>query len=521
MKILYVPVKGWPPLVWLAVCKKYDSSITVYTGERIEKADDWFCEAVWAGSYELGDFDLTDIIAGSGGRVRDGKIVLVSAGNTVDRLNSLEKEDSVLVSNSLTCLLSSLDATVPVAETKYTEDLTSIGKGIREYKAELNTSAGLVKLTYFDNLLWDGQVLKRIEKPFGNEKFDDFNSYREYLDENMRNISGNAMSDQRKFPYSLLGALSSGYDSVACAVLGKPHGLEEAITSSFARRKQDDSGKPIAPYIGLNCIELSRDAWRSLTLPEPLFISGDGGGNDMFIAGAASHLRGRVLLSGYNGDTMWGKNKNLSEDIIRNAHAGLSLTEYRLRVGFINCAIPFWGARRVREVCKISRSDEMRHWDVPGNYSRPISRRIVEEAGVPRELFGMKKKGAAHAFRKQKIFLTPASRKSYIAWLKNHRDVFADSNGRSLAIFPTLDRVYSESVCFADSVATEFLNWTQDKPFIWQANRLSILRKLSRLSDSFIKEPLLGSRYLLEWRNYLFPWAIEQAKKSVPSPFRD
>ena len=37
----------------------------------------------------------------------------------------------------------------------------------------------------------------------------------------------------------------------------------------------------------------------------------------------------------------------------------------------------------------------MEPWRVHTNYDRPIPRRIAEEAGVPRELFGNKKRAAA------------------------------------------------------------------------------------------------------------------------------
>jgi hypothetical protein len=58
----------------------------------------------------------------------------------------------------------------------------------------------------------------------------------------------------------------------------------------------------------------------------------------------------------------------------------------------------------------------MRPWDVPGDYSRPICRRIAETAGVPREVFGIKKRAGSLNERA----LTDASRRDYLAWLKRH-----------------------------------------------------------------------------------------------------
>src|SRR2546426_6038614 len=47
--------------------------------------------------------------------------------------------------------------------------------------------------------------------------------------------------------------------------------------------------------------------------------------------------------------------------------------------------------RSIAETQRISRSREMAPWDVDAGYSRPICRRILETAGVPREAFGDRK----------------------------------------------------------------------------------------------------------------------------------
>jgi hypothetical protein len=71
--------------------------------------------------------------------------------------------------------------------------------------------------------------------------------------------------------------------------------------------------------------------------------------------------------------------------------SGSGLAEIRLHAGFINAAIPFIGARRTESIRRISQGDDMRPWSIGGNYDRPIPRRICEEAGLPRNAFGMQK----------------------------------------------------------------------------------------------------------------------------------
>src|SRR5690349_24391142 len=110
MRFEYLHERDWPAQAWLAEC--HPDHVLVRHGGRVEARPDWFCEAVWDGPFEQGDFDLTDVVAGSGGRMRDGRVVFVPTGATTDRLHSIRvpaaaggTRGRVLVSNSLPCLL--------------------------------------------------------------------------------------------------------------------------------------------------------------------------------------------------------------------------------------------------------------------------------------------------------------------------------------------------------------------------------------------------------------------------------
>ncbi len=53
-------------------------------GGRVEVAEDFFCEAVWAGAYTVAAFDQTDLVFGSGGRPwRDKKAVRLRCASIV------------------------------------------------------------------------------------------------------------------------------------------------------------------------------------------------------------------------------------------------------------------------------------------------------------------------------------------------------------------------------------------------------------------------------------------------------
>jgi hypothetical protein len=128
------------------------------------------------------------------------------------------------------------------------------------------------------------------------------------------------------------------------------------------------------------------------------------------------------MLTGFHGDKIWGKSPYSRDSLLphpeikRGDPSGLTMTEFRLSAGFINCPVPFWGARRIHEVVAISRHPSMKPWDVPGYYSRPICRRIVETAGVPREVFGIAKRAGSVTER----VLTEASKRDYLAWCARH-----------------------------------------------------------------------------------------------------
>jgi len=421
MTLRYVPKGHWPALAWLAELREGSSEVVVRHGPGVESRDEWFCEAVWDGEFDRGEFDATDIVAGSGGRLRGKTLVLVSSGSTVDRLQSTCDKGVWLVSNSLACLLAVSRHRFAPEYRHYHRDFLSIIKGIRKYRAVLPTEQGRVRFTYFDNLHWDGQSLTTIEKPGAERRFERFAEYRAFLESSLSRMAGNMGSSKRARRYEFLATLSTGYDSPTVTALAKPFGLERVVC--FHREGNlRDRGSSIAPYLGVEPVLVPVDAWRDLDRPEIPFIAADSFGEEVHHRSAEGGLRAKVLLSGYHGDKVWDKhNRYVGEDLVRGDVSGMSLTEYRLQAGFIHCAVPFLGARSAADLKAISNSPEMSPWDVGGDYTRPICRRIVEEAGVPRTSFGTSKSFASRWHFASREFLTESSREDYLAWLSRHR----------------------------------------------------------------------------------------------------
>ncbi|MGH7528981.1 MAG: hypothetical protein ACREMN_01220 [Gemmatimonadales bacterium] len=481
-------VDVWPPLAWLARCRSGADTVEVQHGARVEVAPRWFCEAVWDGPYAAGDFDRTDLVCGSGGRLRDGAVTFVSAGNTVDRLQLLSRDGEHWISNSLACLLAAVGGAVDPAYPHYFRDFSSIRHGLTRYAPHLATSAGTVRLIYFDNVTWDGAGVAVTPKPPLRRDFGMYERYRGFLDDALRRVVDNGRAAGRRHPLRLLGTISSGYDSPMVAVLGRAVGLRDVVSFDHGVGANSDSGQEIADRLGLTVTVIPRDAWRRETLPEVPFIAADAKGEDVFLKGAEALLGGSLLLTGHYGGKIWSKETtDMGPDVARHDQSGLSLTEYRLRAGFIHCAVPFFGTRQAGDLSQLSRSPALARWDIGGRYSKPIARRVVEEAGVPRGAFGMRKKASSVLFFHATSFLTPAALADYVPWLERH------VAGRRPP--PAWDRAVRGGVARAARLIASTV------PRAGRAGEL-LFRAARRAAGWADREPLF---------TWVFPWAMERA----------
>ncbi len=505
LRFEFVPIPQWPVLAWLARCRTGSDVVTVFHGPHVECTRDWFCEAAWAGPYGDGGFDQTDIVAGSGGRIRGNQIVFVSPGSTVDRLQSLQTPDGHWVSNSLACLLEATGTPIDPASGRYYWFFRTVVAGLKKYARRFPTERGNVQLTYFDNLVWDGRALTVVPKPGLGKDFSTFDRYATFLRTSMRDLAENGASPLRAHPYQLLSTASSGYDSPTVTVLAKEAGAREVLCFDQARRGMDDSGEPLARVLGMTPVIFERHAWMSSPLPEPAFMAADAHGGDVFFRGAEPLLKGKILLTGYHGDKIWDLHTTkTSPDIVRGDQSGLSVTEYRLTIGMLHAPVSFWGVRQIADVCAISHSDEMKPWDVGHDYSRPICRRIVESAGVPREMFGIEKKATWVIMIRMKQFLSPASMDNYLEWLAENRGAWL----RKGRIPPIRDRRLDMMEVRLRNLASAS---AADSVPAWRLNAMratGLARVAWRLAD--------GPTYL---RRGLYGWAMEHLRASYRLPY--
>ena len=505
--IRYHMIEHWPPLAWVAECCSERRGVSVYHGCRVETRGDWFCEAVWPGDFEAGDFDRHEVVFGSGGRLRERVMTFVSSAATVDRLQLAEKDGALVVSNSLPCLLEYIDADVDPSYSHYYGDFRTVIRGIKEYKSEIGTTQGAVELVYYYNISWNGNGWWIELKKQGDDQFFDYHDYVQYIESVVRGIGINMSANGRRYPYRPLGTISAGYDSPAVATIAaREIGLREVLTFTQARGGEDDSGTAIADCLGLTTIEVDRDAWRAIPGASVPHLACNAYGEDVHYAAAEESLKGRVLFTGHTGDRAWGKEPagGLNPDLPRGDPVGLSLSEARLWYGALHCPVPFMGIRRIEQLFRITHSEDMQPWDHGGDYSRPIPRRLVEEAGVPRALFGQSKLASAVVlWRRDEAFLPERELDDLRAWISEHEDSWIRQGLRS-----PLQKKRTEKL-----LTTLMLPY---RPIHSLASRIPGLKPYSarvRQLDPVLKpDPLFTA---------LFPWALAHAKRRYRGEMAD
>jgi hypothetical protein len=425
LEFSYELASSWPRLAWAAVCENGSSSIQVIHGPAVDRRENWFCEAVWDGPFSEGNLDQTDVVFGSGARCRPDGVTFVSSTATVDRLQVSVRGNRTFVSNSLPCLLAVTGARLNPGFRGYADLFLSVTRGLDDVLDLPIDGGGIIQFAYRTNLRWNGRQLHRVPKFAEPRNFSSFHDYVGFQRAALQRIAENMASPQRRRAYSWLGTISRGYDSPACALLAREAGLRHVITIDQSRPGVVDDGSGIALALGLTCIVVGRLAWTSQELVEPLFLVADGQGKEIPVAGAVAELDHAVLVTGHGGDTAWSLEAPYHKYANPGTYSGMSMAEYRLHVGFIHMPCPFIGWNQLSDVVKLSRSNEMTAWNVGGTYNRPICRRLLEEAGVPRGSFAVSKTGASVRFVRGEDAWSKKGQRAFLAWLRTRPSGYA------------------------------------------------------------------------------------------------
>ncbi|WP_395018330.1 hypothetical protein [Dongia sp.] len=406
MKLNAQVSEALPPLAWLLEIDGRPERHRLICGGSVCRSDHAFFEGAWPGSLAAMDFAEKADAFGSGGVLGAAGWTIVPPSHTLESVFTCHDGAKLFVSNSLPFLLAHRGDALDPAFLDYHRVFFDILGGLEHSPIRFpSLRAREIRGYYFENLAVGPDLEIAVRRKPQAPGFAAFADYRAHLARVVEATLDNARDPARPHPYRPLATISQGYDSPACAALAREAGCREAVTHGHARRAfgivDSDSGEPIAKALDMAITVTDRRFYlqqEELETPEAEFFCHGLEGSDVNYLAFTPQIGQRVLFTGCHGDTMWEKQKVPSAVIKRGDLDGGSLGEYRRRMDFIHLPLPYVGALQHRDVVAISNSKEMTPYSVGGDYDRPIARRILEEAGVPRGAFGQAKKATTLSF---------------------------------------------------------------------------------------------------------------------------
>ncbi|MBU5294117.1 hypothetical protein FYJ27_11640 [Anaerosalibacter bizertensis] len=405
MNFIYHIYNELPKLSWCAILEKDKEDIDIYCGLWVETFDDFFVEGSWDDKFEKGNFNESTFFMGSGAKIDNDKIIFSTPNHTLERLHIIRDNDKIFVSNSLAFVLEAANKKLDIEYIGYEKDFASILKGINDYKSKIPLEDGrYVELYYYCNIVCNNKLNIKKEKKNQRKDFINFDDYYSSLKNCLKMLKENSNCAKRKVRYGVVTTISKGYDSSACAALGKEIGCNTAVTLNRPKKYEKDDGTDIAKMLGYENIiaKNANDYMERTDFIEAEFLSSGELGTGIVFSSFEKEYKKNLVLTGVNGDLFWGRHNELVNREIKYENeniASTTLYENRLRVGYINVPVPFYGALNWPSIYKISNSEEMEKWSIGGKYDKPIPRRILEENGVPRSAFGNTKSGAGFNYQ--------------------------------------------------------------------------------------------------------------------------
>lgn len=437
MRFEFIPSPRLPRLAWWARLSRGGSAVELRHGPWVETRGDWFAEAAWDGPFSRSGFESATHLTGTGGRTDGDAIRFCSPTTMLDRIASIRVGDVLCVSNSIPCLLAiTHDAPDPSHPHYFWDLVEALREGIRRPNRELPTLEGraITLHDYGDMIVSPDLSWRRAEKPRPPEPRS-FETFAQQLTGVVARVTANANDPARSAKrLRPVATLSLGYDANAIAVCLRALGANEAITFAQAPGEPNDDGGEIGKRLGFDVTRYDRWGFRRLDgAPEAEFAACPPGA-DVVMAVCERQLEGTLLATGRHGDVLLSTDPGVTLPDLLEPGArylgGSTLTEFRLRVGFQQFA-PFYGfAIHAPAIGEISRSEAMRPWSVLGGYDRPIARRLVEQAGVPREWFGMKKIAGANAWPLGFEQMSPGGAADFRAFLDEFEGASAPAEAR-------------------------------------------------------------------------------------------
>ncbi|MCA8959805.1 MAG: hypothetical protein KDC38_04805 [Planctomycetes bacterium] len=417
-----------PRLAWCLILTRGSDEAVVHHGPWVATGDGFLVDGVWDAEFAAGDFDRSSLFCGTGARVRGDRWVVSAPCHPFERLHAISVDDRLIVSPSLSFALEASGRRLSFDFVPYQTQLLHLVTSIAHNVGSAPLADGAtVRLFHYRNLEIDRDLSIRVVAKSEPTPPTDYADYERFMIESLRALAENAADPSRGQRFEPLTTVSSGYDSTACAALSTELGGTHALTIRTARSDDTDSGAPVARALGLEVTEFERDTYKGKSgFPEAEFVACGDLGQDLVMLAFEEALPGKMLLTGFHGDTVWGRKPRggAVHDLRRPDAAGCSLSEYRARVGFLHVPVPCLGGVHLPEICAISNAPEMAPWTLGTRYDRPIPRRLAEERGVGRELFGQDKKAITVLLNADEVLreiMGPDSSRAFQAYYEAHR----------------------------------------------------------------------------------------------------
>jgi hypothetical protein len=408
-----------PQLSW--ICDIVGDNYNFTVGSAVEISERFIFEGTWDGDFNSGKIRESEFAFGSGAVIDRNRITFIPPKHTLEGLYILvdKKRKRTGVSNSL-CFLTKMmnvglngDFFKKLSQALNNAINVASERGIDTYTQRVvETKEYILYRMLFYNFSVNSLGTIKLQLILPRLYFNSFNSYTEFLKEKIKKIVENSTSPYRKITYHPISTLTKGYDSPTVSLLAKGSGCNEALTLDVVIMGIDDSGTEIGKVIGFNVYSykhimaqysdndsmvenLRVEFENELQHIASEFIATGGVGDDVAFYPFQDKLRKRLFLTGSLGDSVWNKQTKLRPGIPSAVPFMKSITEYRLRVGFLFFPVPYLGGRFPAAIVRISNSDELRRYSNGSDYDRPICRRIIEEAGIPGDWFGVRKNATA------------------------------------------------------------------------------------------------------------------------------
>lgn len=358
-----------------------------------------------------------------------GGIKIFTPTHLQESVFAIRVGNKLYVSNSLTFALVSSKSELQTSYKQYTFDMGSILYGLTSKIVKMSPLANGRYLRYIRCCIAEIDDELNIHESIRHTglSFRDFNDYKGKVLEILKAIKENATDTMRKVPYGMIGTISRGYDAPSACVFAKEIGCDEVFT--FVD-KPDDDGTEVARCLGykiIHRVNSQKYINNENFLEAEAMASGEGGAT--FIA-FEDLYKGKLLFIGNRGDSVYErlhKNANNYFDFhVGNSLSQTSLIQYEnmLKNNSITISIPLIGGDSWLDLERISNSDEMKKYSLGDNYDRPIARRLLEDVGVRREMFGQRKFGAGISYSLDTLsrIRKKMSRKSYTDLLTYKRN---------------------------------------------------------------------------------------------------